>query len=75
MGGVHPTLRTFLIFLSFFEIRKNILSVLSKLSEASFVNIFYFSNEWKVVFVAAQRRCTASAIKTSISDFTSFCSF
>ena len=42
-GGMYtPTLRTFL-------------QVLSKLSQASLVKMFHFSDEWKVVSVAPQR--------------------
>ena len=55
MGGVHP----FTIFFDFrlrsLRYEKDFLPVLSKLSQASMVKIFHFSDEWKVVSVAPQR--------------------
>ena len=53
MGGVPPFTLFFLT--SFFKIRTSFLQVLSKLSQASKVKIFHFSDEWKVVPVAPQR--------------------
>ena len=56
-GGVYT-----LPFTIFFDFRlhslryeKDFLPVLSKLSQASMVKIFHFSDEWKVVSVAPQR--------------------
>ena len=55
-GGVHPPFTIFFDFqLRSLRYEKDFLSVLSKLSRASMVKIFHFSDEWKVVSVALQR--------------------
>ena len=46
-GGVHP-LYDFLFICDFVH-EKDFLQVLSKLSQASIVKVFHFSDEWKVV--------------------------
>ena len=61
MGGCTPP--PFAIFFEFrlgsLRYETDFLPVLSKLSQASMVKIFHFSDEWKVVSVAPQRRgCT-----------------
>ena len=60
MGGCTHT--PFTIFFDFrlrsLRYKKDFLPVLSKLSQASMVKIFHFSDEWKVVSVAPQRGCT-----------------
>ena len=57
MGGVYTP--PFTIFFDFrlrsLRYEKDFLPVLSKLSQASMVKIFHFSDEWKVVSVAPQR--------------------
>ena len=56
MGGVHPPFTIFFDFrLRSLRYEKDFLPVLSKLSQASMVKIFHFSDEWKVVSVAPQR--------------------
>ena len=59
MGGVHPPLR-------FFFTKKIFLQVLSKLPQASMVQIFHFSDEWKLVFVAPQRGVYISPINLEV---------
>ena len=58
MGGVYPP-PPFTIFFDFrlrsLRYEKDFLQVLPKLSQASMVKIFHFSDEWKVVSVAPQR--------------------
>ena len=54
--GVHPPFTIFFDFrLRSLRYEKNFLKVLSKLSQASMVKNFHFSDEWKVVSVAPQR--------------------
>ena len=57
MGGMYTP--PFTIFFDFrlrsLRYEKDFLPVLSKLSQASLVKIFHFSDEWKVVSVAPQR--------------------
>ena len=54
-----PCTPPFTIFFDFrlrsLRYEKDFLQVLSKLSQASMVKIFHFSDEWKVVSVAPQR--------------------
>ena len=55
-GGCTPPFTIFFDFrLRSLRYEKDFLPVLSKLSQASMVKIFHFSDEWKVVFVAPQR--------------------
>ena len=54
-GGVQPLYDLFLFLTLLFKIRKRFLPVLSKLSQATMVKKFYFSDPWKVVSVAPQR--------------------
>ena len=60
--SVFPLIWEGLPFPNFFDFRlrssryeKDVLPVSSKLSQASLVEIFYFSDKWKVVSVAPQR--------------------
>ena len=56
MGGCTPPLYDLFDFrLRSLRYEKDFLPVLSKLSQASMVKIFHFSDEWKVVSVATQR--------------------
>ena len=56
MGGCTPPFTIFFDFrLRSLRYEKDFLPVLSKLSQASMVKIFHFSDEWKVVSVAPQR--------------------
>ena len=56
MGGVHPPFTIFFDFrLHSLRYEKYFFPLLSKLSQASMVKIFHFSDEWKVVSVAPQR--------------------
>ena len=56
MGGVHPPFTIFFDFrLHSLSYEKDFLPVLTKLSQASTVKIFHFSDEWKVVSEAPQR--------------------
>ena len=56
IGGCTPPFTIFFDFrLRSLRYEKDFLQVLSKLSQASMVKIFHFSDEWKVVSVAAQR--------------------
>ena len=55
MGGVHPFCDFFYVWLRSWRYEKDFLQVLSKLSQASLVKIFHFSDEYKVVSVAPQK--------------------
>ena len=56
MGGCKPPFTIFFDFrLRSLRYEKDFLPVISKLSQASMVKIFHFSDEWKVVSVAPQR--------------------
>ena len=57
MGGCTPPPFTICFDFRLRSLRyeKDFLPVLSKLSQASMVKIFHFSDEWKVVSVAPQR--------------------
>ena len=56
MGGCTPPFTNFFdLWLRSSRCGKDFLPVLSKLSQASMVKIFHFSDEWKVVSVAPQR--------------------
>ena len=56
MGGVHPPFTISFDFrLRSLRYEKDFLPVLSKLSQASMVKIFHFSDVWKVVSVVPQR--------------------
>ena len=56
IGGCTPPPFTIIFDFRLRSLRyeKDFLPVLSKLSQASMVKIFHFSDEWKVVSVAAQ---------------------
>ena len=56
IGGIHPPFTIFFYFrLRSLRYEKYFLQKLSKLSQASMVKFFHFSDEWEVVSVASQR--------------------
>ena len=56
MGGCTPPFTIFFDFrLRSLRYEKDFLQVLSKLSQASMIKIFHFSDKWKVVSVAPQK--------------------
>ena len=63
---VHPPLRAFFISYFFSRYKKDFLPVPSKLSQASVVRIFYFSDKWKAVSVAPKEGCTPPPINPEV---------
>ena len=73
MGGCTPPFTIFLDFrLRSLRYEKDFLPVLSKLSQASMVKIFHFSDEWKVVSVAPQREGCAPPINPEVFFFQTY---